>query len=105
MKREKDMRHAPRSFRKTSSFVKKIIKTCVKIKPSSINVSHKLWRDQLTELVLALETKLARFQGERYRVVSPGHGAPRQDHGRLHRPGGHRLYTLSNRKQTDIGVR
>lgn len=37
----------------------------------------------MTEFVLALETKLARFQGERYRVVSPGHGAPRQDHGRL----------------------
>lgn len=54
-----------------------------------------LWRDQLTEPVLALETKLARFQGVRYRVASPGHGAPRQDHGRLVRPGGHRLYTLS----------
>ena len=80
---------------------------CVKIKPGSINVSHKLWRDQLTEFVLALETKLARYQGERYRVVSPGHGAPRQDHGRLHRvrAGGRRLYTLSNSKQTDIGVR
>lgn len=32
-----------------------------------ISVTHeeKLWRDQLTEAVLALETKLARFQGER----------------------------------------
>lgn len=26
---------------------------------------EKSWRDQLTEAVLALETKLARFQGER----------------------------------------
>lgn len=53
-------------------------------------VQHKLWRDQWTALALALETKLARFQGERYRVAS-GHGAASQDHGRLVRPGGRTL--------------